>query len=314
MALSEHSNVAARPAVIAITRVPRRKRITSVNAGSTEAARNLTCSTPDTCATKASRMLASSKEGCRLLQSSTVALSSFSANTSERADGSPRWLRAVSLGISILVLPLASWSLWWVEMRSFIQTRGHLNVEYLFLFAVALLYPGWKMASVLTAELLIALVEPIAHLYYFSPSDALFSLGYLRYIPVGRLLLYLGMVLAYAAACMGILQVGLGKQRSAAGSRTLALTLCLCGTLAGMYDIGQDASCGCLSIYEARRSGRSQRANISGSCDFFGPSDASGSDNAGAGPKRGRTVAFRAGRCDGRNSFGAADERGSGAL
>jgi hypothetical protein len=173
-----------------------------------------------------------------LIQSLTHASSRFSVCTPERTVGPPPWLRAVSLGISILILPLASWLVWWVDTRSLIQSRGYLNVEYLLLFAVAVLYPGWKMACVLTAELLVALLEPIAHLYYFSPSDALFSLGYLRYIPDKRLFLYLVMVLAYAAACAGILQVGLGERRNDRATG-LALILCLCGTSAGLYDIGQ---------------------------------------------------------------------------
>jgi hypothetical protein len=66
-------------------------------------------------------------------------------------------------------------------------SKGWISLEYLVLLGIAFLFPCWGMITLLTVEMCIALVEPIAHLYYFSIHDALFSIRYLLYIPVHRL-------------------------------------------------------------------------------------------------------------------------------
>ncbi len=68
------------------------------------------------------------------------------------------------------------------------QFRGWINVEFLLLFAVALLRPDWGTATLLLADLTLAVLEPLARLYYFSPGDALVSLRYLDLLPMHRLL------------------------------------------------------------------------------------------------------------------------------
>jgi len=72
--------------------------------------------------------------------------------------------------------------LWLWETHSWVFLRGWINLEYLVLLGIAFLFPSWGTITLLTVEMCIALVEPIAHLYYFSIHDALFSIRYLRYI------------------------------------------------------------------------------------------------------------------------------------
>ena len=62
------------------------------------------------------------------------------------------------------LIPLLPTLLWWWETRSWIYLRGWINLEYLVLLGIAFLFPSWGTITLLTVEMCIALVEPIAHL------------------------------------------------------------------------------------------------------------------------------------------------------
>ncbi|HKO19147.1 MAG TPA: sulfatase-like hydrolase/transferase [Acidobacteriaceae bacterium] len=141
-----------------------------------------------------------------------------------------RWIKSAQLALALVVLPQVSTLLWWMQTHSWIQLRGFVNIEYLLLFAVALLYPGWVTISALTAELTIALLEPLGHLYYFSPGDAIRSFRYLSLVPTRLLLVYLLVLLVYMGGCVVILRFALaglprGGSRQVAGM-LVAVVLC----------------------------------------------------------------------------------------
>src|SRR5258708_16322073 len=85
--------------------------------------------------------------------------------------------------------------------------------EYLLLLSVAVLFPSRAMITLLTVELTIALIEPIAHLYYFSPADTIYSLRYLLLIPAPRLAAYACLLIAYIIGSAASLRVTLGNRR-----------------------------------------------------------------------------------------------------
>jgi hypothetical protein len=134
------------------------------------------------------------------------------------------------------LIPLLPTLLWWWETGSWIYLRGWINLEYLVLLGIAFLFPSWGMITLLTVEMCIALVEPIAHLYYFSIHDALFSIRYLRYIPVHRLIGYVCLLLVYALVSAAILRVTLGDHRRKCANQ-LVCALLVCGLLAGSADL-----------------------------------------------------------------------------
>jgi hypothetical protein len=61
-------------------------------------------------------------------------------------------VKSAQLAVTAIVLPQVSTLLWWLQTHSWIHLRGFVNIEYLLLFAVALLYPGWLMISALTGR------------------------------------------------------------------------------------------------------------------------------------------------------------------
>jgi Sulfatase len=120
---------------------------------------------------------------------------------------------AARVAIAAFVVPQLSSLLWWIHTSSAIHFRGWINAEYLLLLALALLFPSWGMLVVLTVELTISLIEPIAHLYYFSPADLVFSFRYLLWIPPARLAGYTCLLIAYIIGCAAALRVCLGRRR-----------------------------------------------------------------------------------------------------
>lgn len=144
---------------------------------------------------------------------------------------STRWVKAAQLTAAAFVLPQVSTVLWWIQTHSWIHVRGFVNIEYLALFAVALLFPNWGTIAALTAELTIALVEPLAHLYYFSPADALRSFRYLALVPTHVLLGYSLFVLVYIGGCALFLRSALGGVARLSSRRiaivVMAALLCL---------------------------------------------------------------------------------------
>lgn len=105
------------------------------------------------------------------------------------------------VAFAAIILPQISTAFWWFQTHSAVHFRGWINSEYLILLAIAFLFPNWSMVGVLTAELTFALIEPISHLYYFSPEDAISSLRYLAYLPPYRLFAYTSGLFLYVLTC-----------------------------------------------------------------------------------------------------------------
>lgn len=102
----------------------------------------------------------------------------------------------------VLLIPQLSSILWWLRTYSSFEFRGWLNVEYFLLLAVTLIFPSWPMLTLLLVELTASLIEPVAHLYYFSPADAISSLRYLSLLPAWRLVGYSGLLATYMIICI----------------------------------------------------------------------------------------------------------------
>jgi hypothetical protein len=126
--------------------------------------------------------------------------------------------------VAVIVIPELSPLLWWMKTFSSLQFRGWINAEYLVILAIALLIPGWVMVCVLTVELSIALIEPIAHLYYFSPIDAIWSIRYLILMPHMRLVGYVLLFFSYILLCVTGLRFALQGLKSRY-AKQLALAL-----------------------------------------------------------------------------------------
>jgi hypothetical protein len=90
-----------------------------------------------------------------------------------------------------------------------------------------MLYPCWATTVLLVAEMCVALAEPVAHLYYFSPGDMLRSVAFVWQIPGPRLAGYVCLVLVYAIGSGAALRGCLGSRRQPrAKNKTLALAAC----------------------------------------------------------------------------------------
>lgn len=120
--------------------------------------------------------------------------------------------------------------------------RGWINVEFLLLAAIYLLLRSRLVLIAIAADLLFDLFEPIAHLYYFSDSDAYRSLRYLDAQPEGRLLLYAALVLAYVSAVIFLFRILMPKRIGPAGrwsafGATVAVLLFSGDFLCGRYQV-----------------------------------------------------------------------------
>jgi len=135
-----------------------------------------------------------------------------------------------------VLLPQLSSLLWWMHTGSALHQRGWINAEYLCLLAVALLFPCWATCALLTIELSIALVEPIAHLYFYSLADAVSSFGYLLLLSPQRLAGYGLLLGAYTLSSTAVLRIILGNRRQPNGQRMARLAL-LCALLAAAADV-----------------------------------------------------------------------------
>ena len=138
--------------------------------------------------------------------------------------------------IAAFLLPSISTLLWWIPTKSALHFRGWVNAEFILLLALALWIPSSGMIALLTAELTLSLIEPIAHLYYFSPADALLSMKYLLLIPTSRLVTYAVLLLLYIVGSAVSLRMLLERQRGTFAKQA-AGALVVCVVLLSGYDV-----------------------------------------------------------------------------
>ncbi|HWG18407.1 MAG TPA: sulfatase-like hydrolase/transferase [Acidobacteriaceae bacterium] len=147
----------------------------------------------------------------------------YAADRLTGAAGAPsRLLWTARITAAAVLIPQLPALLWWMGTHSSLYQRGWINIEYLVLLCVALLWPSWLTLGLLTAEMCLALLEPVAHLYYFHPGDVLFSLRYLRFLPAVRLTEYALLLFLYAACCGVALRWAVGRSRHPAAPATVA--------------------------------------------------------------------------------------------
>lgn len=118
--------------------------------------------------------------------------------------------------------------------------RGWINIEFLVLAALYLLVRSRAVLVAIAADLLFDLFEPVAHLYYFSDSDAYRSLAYLDAQPWSRLTLYGACVLGYVLAVVFAFRALVPKRsrgtvRLSAAMFAVAVLLFACDVLCGRY-------------------------------------------------------------------------------
>ena len=80
--------------------------------------------------------------------------------------------------------------------------RGWFNAEFMVLTAVYALRRSRLVLACMAFNLLIDLVEPIAHIYYFTLTDALRSFQFLAALPRARLLAYCACLILYLGAAV----------------------------------------------------------------------------------------------------------------
>jgi hypothetical protein len=138
--------------------------------------------------------------------------------------------------VAALLIPSRPTLIWWRETHSLAYSRGWINLEYMVLLGIAFLFPSWWTITLLTLELCIALVEPIAFFFYFTPYDALLSVRYLLFISAHRLIGYACLLLVYIVGVAVVLRATLGDHRLRNAKRMVALAL-LCCLLSVVADI-----------------------------------------------------------------------------
>jgi uncharacterized protein YodC (DUF2158 family) len=139
------------------------------------------------------------------------------------------WLSGVwRFVVAALLIPQLPTLLWCLATHSTVYFRGWINLEYLVLLGIAFLFPSWWTITLLTVEMCIALVEPIATLYYISPRDALPSIRYLLLLPAPRLIGYACLLIVYAIGVAVALRATLGRYRRKDAKYMVALALACC--------------------------------------------------------------------------------------
>ena len=130
--------------------------------------------------------------------------------------------------VAALLIPQLPTLLWCLATHSMVFFRGWINLEYLVLLGIAFLFPSWWTITLLTVEMCIALVEPIASLYYISPRDTLPSIRYLLLLPAPRLIEYGCLLIVYAISVAVALRATLGRYRRKDAKYMVALALACC--------------------------------------------------------------------------------------
>jgi len=139
------------------------------------------------------------------------------------------WLSGIwRFVVAALLIPQLPTLLWCMATQSTVYFRGWINLEYLVLLGIAFLFPSWWTITLLTTEMCIALVEPVASLYYIAPRDVLPSIRYLLWLPAPRLIEYAFLLIAYAIGVAVALRATLGGHRRKDAKRMVALVLVCC--------------------------------------------------------------------------------------
>jgi hypothetical protein len=148
------------------------------------------------------------------------------------------WLR---LAFSAAVLPNLVTGATFASFASFF--RGWINIECLLVVAAYAATRRRIFLLVLALELLLDLFEPVAHVYYFKPRDALDALSYLDVVPPPTLVFYAVCVLAYLAVIItGVITSVPAKLQTSAAAIALAASLAAgglfgCDYFAGRYQL-----------------------------------------------------------------------------
>ena len=173
-----------------------------------------------------------------LLESRALSKTQPSTRTSRRDPSRSVLLDCLRVAVAVLIIPEIPRLIWHLATHLPWHMRGFINSEYLVLLAVAWLFPSRTMVALLTGELVIIAVEPMAALYNVPFRDAFGVLGNLALLPANRLALYGCLLLLYAVTCACLLAVTLGRQRLPR-ARGLAVTLLVAAILPLMADMAE---------------------------------------------------------------------------
>jgi Sulfatase len=117
--------------------------------------------------------------------------------------------------------------------------RGWLNLEFSLIVAAYVLLRRWPLLILLGFEIIADLIEPVAHTFYFTPTDGVEALRFLSVLPPGRLLLYILGLGAYVAILLALICVATRRLKYPRLSAAIILTGCClvagCDLLSGRY-------------------------------------------------------------------------------
>ena len=141
------------------------------------------------------------------------------------------------LAFTLLVLPNFATVLLFGPTTQFF--RGWLNLEFCLIVGAYVYVRRWPVLILLAFEIVVDLVEPVAHVFYFTPSDALDALKFLSVLPTHRLVFYSLSLVAYVSILLGAVYGGTRRLRCPRFSVSVILMACCLGAatdlLAGRY-------------------------------------------------------------------------------
>jgi hypothetical protein len=142
------------------------------------------------------------------------------------------WLRVL---VALIVIPNLIACATFVPMARFL--RGYINIDVLVLAALLVFLPSRIVFGLITIDLLFDLFEPVAHIYYFTPADALDAVKYIGLLPYPTLAAYASGVIAYLAVAAGSIYLIL--PRKVAGAKLVPVVLIALAVLALGSDISR---------------------------------------------------------------------------
>lgn len=140
------------------------------------------------------------------------------------------------IAVAVLVIPEIPRLAWHMRTHLPWHMRGVINSEYLLLLAFAFLFPTGLMVALLTAELVIVAIEPMAALYNVPFHDAFGVLGNLALLPGTRLAVYACLLVLYGLICVGLLNLTVDRRRLT-WARPLAVALMILAISPVMADM-----------------------------------------------------------------------------